>query len=168
MTPDLRYDYSKREQDKKGEDNKYDDGKNKSILRSICIHGVLTEHFSCIALHAVSLSADVVRCVTLDHIIWYLVPVLHYMTMFMYSITRGRMKSVCGSWIRWLVSRIRSGADQLRGDWESIKHSERPTATAMTITTAKTLGRDCCRFRCCYYARRERALPLQNEQRNVE
>ena len=36
----------------------------------------------------------------------------------MYNATPGRMQAVYGSWIRWLVSRIRSYADKLRDGWE--------------------------------------------------
>ena len=34
------------------------------------------------------------------------------------STTPGMMQVVCGSWFRWLVSRIRSCADKLGGGWE--------------------------------------------------
>ena len=36
----------------------------------------------------------------------------------MYNTTTGRMTAVCDSWIRWLVSRIKSCADRLGGGWE--------------------------------------------------
>ena len=39
--------------------------------------------------------------------------ILHYM----HSTTTGRMQVVCGSCIRWLVSRTSSCADKLGGDW---------------------------------------------------
>ena len=35
-----------------------------------------------------------------------------------YYYTPGRMQVYCGSWIRWLVSSIRSCADKLVGGWE--------------------------------------------------
>ena len=31
------------------------------------------------------------------------------------------MQAVCGSWVRWLVSRIRSRADKLGGRWKREK-----------------------------------------------
>ena len=38
--------------------------------------------------------------------------------VYMYSTTPGRLKAVCDSWIRWLVSRNKSCADKLGGGWE--------------------------------------------------
>ena len=43
--------------------------------------------------------------------------ILHYT----YSTKPGRMQVVCGPWIRWFVSRIRSCADKLGGGWERDK-----------------------------------------------
>ena len=52
---------------------------------------------------------------------------LHYTAV---TTTPGRMQVDCGSWIPWLVSRIRSCADKLQGDRErhtKVDYSERPT-----------------------------------------
>ena len=52
----------------------------------------------------------------------------------------GWMQVDCGSWIRWLMSRIRSCADKLGGSRESdTVHSELPSSTTMTVT-AEMLG----------------------------
>ena len=83
-------------------------------------------------LHYLLLAVDVVVCVSLE----VLSLALHHM----YNTTPGRMPVVCGSWIRWLVSRIGSGADKLGGDWEEDEVQRTAKHYAIMAVTAKMLG----------------------------
>ena len=72
----------------------------------------------------------------------------------------------CGSWIPWLVSRIRCLADKLRGGREDLLCSERSTNRYDDDTvTAKVLGWHCWSFAVVILA--ARALPQQTNRRRM-
>ena len=60
----------------------------------------------------------------------------YFLLILHYSTAPGKMQLDCGSWIRWLLSRIRSCADKLGGVW---KRDELQRA-ATRMVTAKMMG----------------------------